>query len=272
VTAVSHLYPKALSGSAYLTGSLNGLSLTLVFPSPFPLTLTGAIDLSKNSATFTGLPDIPLTNLAVLLSGGPKALFLATCAPPSGTATATLTDQNGDRTVTVPSAFTVSGCPSGGGGPGGGSGGGGGSTHPGATAGGVTLSKGRWSGLGAGRPSLSFMLVAARSAPKLSALTIGLPGGISFVRHRVGKSLKVTGVTLTGAQIKSLSLSHGDLVITLRRPVSSLTVKLGPGAFHESGALKSKAKNLRTLPVVVIAQNTKARRTTIRQQIKNVRR
>jgi hypothetical protein len=269
VTAVSPLYPAALSGSAYLTGSLNGLSLTLVFPSPFPLTLTGAIDLSKNSATFTGLPDIPLTNLAVSLNGGPKALFLTTCAPPSGTATATLTDQNGDRTVTVPSAFTVSGCPSGGGGPGG-SGGGGGSTHPGATAGGVTLSDGRWSGLRSGRPSLSFRLAAARSAPKLSALTIGLPAGISFVRRRVGKSLKITGVTLTGAQIKSLSLAHGDLVITPRRPVSGLTVKLGPGAFHESAALRSKAKKLRTLSVVVIAQNTKARRTTIREQIKNV--
>jgi hypothetical protein len=127
VTATSPLYPTPLTGKAYLTGSSSGLSLTLAFPSPFPLTLTGAVNLLTNSATFTGLPDIPLTNLSVSLAGGPQGLFLTTCKTPSGTATATLTDQNGDRTLTVPSVFTVSGCPSAGagsgpGGPGGGAG------------------------------------------------------------------------------------------------------------------------------------------------------
>ncbi|MGN6869013.1 MAG: hypothetical protein ACTHMY_11495 [Solirubrobacteraceae bacterium] len=112
VTAKSPLYPTPLSGNAYLTGSSSGLSLTLAFPSPFPLTLIGAVNLLTNSATFTGLPDIPLTNLTVSLAGGPQGLFLTTCKSPSGTATATLTDQNGDRTLAVPSAFTVSGCPS----------------------------------------------------------------------------------------------------------------------------------------------------------------
>jgi hypothetical protein len=112
VTAKSPLYPTPLSGKAYLTGSSSGLSLTLLFPAPFPLTLTGAVNLLMNSATFTGLPDIPLTNLSVSLDGGPQGLFLTTCATPTGTATATLTDQNGDRTVSVRSAFTVAGCPS----------------------------------------------------------------------------------------------------------------------------------------------------------------
>jgi hypothetical protein len=112
VTASSPLYPTPLSGEAYLTGSSSGLSLTLAFPAPFPLTLTGAVNLLANSARFTGLPDIPLTDLTVSLAGGPQGLFLTTCHTPSGTATATLTDQNGDRTLTVPSAFTVSGCPS----------------------------------------------------------------------------------------------------------------------------------------------------------------
>jgi hypothetical protein len=112
VTASSPLYPTPLSGQAYLTGSSSGLSLTLAFPAPFPLTLTGAVDLLTDSARFTGLPDIPLTDLTVSLAGGPQGLFLTTCKSPGGTATATLTDQNGDRTLTVPSAFTVSGCPS----------------------------------------------------------------------------------------------------------------------------------------------------------------
>jgi hypothetical protein len=112
VTASSPLYPTPLSGQAFLTGSSSGLSLTLAFPAPFPLTLTGAVNLLTDSARFSGLPDIPLTDLTVSLAGGPQGLFLTTCKSPSGTATATLTDQNGDSTLTVPSAFTVSGCPS----------------------------------------------------------------------------------------------------------------------------------------------------------------
>jgi hypothetical protein len=111
VTATSSLYPAALRGNAYLTGSPTGLTLTLAFPPPFPLTLAGAVDLVKNSATFTGLPDIPLTDLQVSLNGGPTGLFLSTCQNPTGTATAILTDQNGDKTVSAGSGFTVSGCP-----------------------------------------------------------------------------------------------------------------------------------------------------------------
>jgi len=112
VSASSPLYPTPLAGKAYLTGSPSGLSLTLAFPAPFPLTLTGAVNLLTDSATFIGVPDIPLTNLTVSLAGGAQGLFLTTCQTPAGTATATLTDQNGDRTVAVPSAFTVSGCSS----------------------------------------------------------------------------------------------------------------------------------------------------------------
>jgi hypothetical protein len=114
VDASSPLYPTPLAGKAYLTGSSAGLSLTLLFPAPFPLRLTGAVNLLTNSASFNGLPDIPLTNLTVSLAGGPHGLFLATCQTPAGVATATVTDQNGDRTLNVPSAFTVSGCSSGG--------------------------------------------------------------------------------------------------------------------------------------------------------------
>ncbi|MEA2144924.1 MAG: hypothetical protein QOG59_511, partial [Solirubrobacteraceae bacterium] len=57
-TTVSPLYPKALTGTAYLIGSLsnlNSISIVLVFPSPFPLTLTGAVNISQGTTTFTGL-------------------------------------------------------------------------------------------------------------------------------------------------------------------------------------------------------------------------
>jgi hypothetical protein len=291
VSATSPLYPKTLSGNAYLTGSSRGPALTLVFPSPFPLTLSGAVDLVKNAATFTGLPDIPVTNLGVSLNGGAEGLYLSTCRTPSGTATATLTSQNGDKTVAVPARFAVSGCPGVGNGPasnsggsGGGSGGasggsggssgagGNGSTAAGVTVGNTNLSRGRLSGLRTGRASLSFKLSAAKRVAKLRALTIELPAGLSFVRHGVGRRFVVTVVTVRGATIKALALSHGRLVITLRKPVWSVAVNISPSALSESAALtrRAKAKKLRSLMLRVITETTRATRTTVRVQITNL--
>ena len=157
VTATSPLYPTPLTGKAYLTGqstNISGLTLTLVFPPPFPLTLVGKVDLVNVAATFSGLPDIPLTNLGVTLNGGPNGLFASLCAPSSGTSTATLTDQNGDKTATDPAAFTVSGCPARQSGSGGGRHGGGGKNGGGtATARQAEVAGATLAGLTTGKPS-----------------------------------------------------------------------------------------------------------------------
>ena len=258
VTASSPDYPKPLTGQAYLTNSGASLTLTLVFPPPFPLTLIGAVDLVHNITTFTGLPDIPLTDLDVTLDSGPAALFATDCHAPTGTATATLTDQNGDRTATVPARFTISGCPS--------SSTGGGASSPGA---GPVLRAPTASALKTGHPSLRFTLKVAKGAAKLRALTIELPRGLSLIAHRAGRRLTIKGVRLTGGAIRSLSLSHGHLVITLKRAVSSVTVTLTGAALRESAALRAKAKahKLKRLALTVIAQNTKGRRSTVHVQV-----
>lgn len=278
-SATSPLYPSTLAGGAYLTGSSSGLSLTLVFPSPFALTLTGSVDLLHNAATFTGLPDIPLTNLGVTLNGGTEGLFLSTCAAPSGTANATLTSQNGDRTLSVPARFTVAGCPGSGGGPGaGGSGAGGGSesggatgTRDGSSAIGVTvghtnLSRGRFSGLRTGHPALTFKVRTARGAGKLRALTVQLPAGLRFS----ARGHRVAGVTLRDAAIRSLALSRGGLTIILRRPLSSLTIK--SAAVTESRSLEARARHraLSALGLAVITRTVQGTRTTIRAQLKSL--
>jgi hypothetical protein len=268
-SATSPLYPATLTGKAYLTGSSSGLSLTLVFPSPFPLTLTGAVDLLKNAATFTGLPDIPLTNLSVTLNGGTKGLFLSTCATPSGTATATLTDQNGDKTARAPAAFTVAGCPGTGAGGGAGSGppssnGGSlnGSSAGGVTVGHTTLSHARFSGLRAGRPALSFRVGVTRGAAKLQGLTVKLPAGLTFIaqRHRP------VHISVRGAKLKSLSLAHGALLIRLTKAASSFAFTIGRGGLKESRSLRAKARShkLRALGLTVVAQHAHGQRTTIR--------
>jgi hypothetical protein len=247
-TADSPLYPQALTGQAYLTGSFTGLMLTLIFPSPFPLTLTGTVDLTTNTTTFTGLPDIPLTDLKVTLNPGKYALFQGSCATPSGTASAALTDQNGDKTATVPARFTLGGCtPSSGGG-----------------AVGARLSGLRFSGLRAGRPALSFRV----STGRLAAVTVELPSGLRFAgsmaaRRRLGVS---------AGDIRSVSVSHGRLVIGLRRAVSATAVTIRPGALTESAGLRRRvrAHRLRRLGLAVFIRSTNGRRTTVRAQTTNL--
>ena len=257
VTAASPLYPHPLTGQAYLTGTITGLTLTLVFPPPFPLTLVGAVNLVTNVTTFTGLPDIPLTSLVVTLNGGPQGLFLTLCQDPTGTASATLTSQNGDKTATVPANFTIAGCPSTGG------------TGTSAPAGGTAVTGSSASGLKAGHPSISFRLKVAKGAAKLRALTVELPKGLSFITHRAGRGLTVKGVRVRGAAVRSEAVNHGHLVITLSRPVSSLTVTLSGAALRESAALRSQAAahKLKRLALRVIAQNTKGKRSTIHAQV-----
>ncbi len=257
VTAASPLYPRPLTGQAYLTGTITGLTLTLVFPPPFPLTLVGSVNLVSNVTTFTGLPDIPLTSLQVTLDGGPNGLFLTLCHDPTGTASATLTSQNGDKTTTVPANFTIAGCPSAGG-----SGGG-------TTVGGPALTGLSAGGLKTRHPSISFRLKAAKGAAKLRAVTVELPDGLSFITHRIGRRLTVKGVRVHGAAVKSLAVSHGHLVITFKRPVSSLGITLSGAALRESAALRTKAAahKLKRLALRVIADNTKGKRTTIRAQV-----
>ena len=99
-----------------------------------------------------------------------------------------------------------------------------------------------------------------------------MPAGISFVRHRVAGRLRVTGVGLIGAEIKSLALSDGHLLIVLRKPVRSFMVTLGRSALKESARLeaKAKARRLGSLVLTVVAKNTSAQRVTIHVQIKNL--
>jgi hypothetical protein len=208
--------------------------------------------------TFTGLPDIPLTSLQVALDGGTNGLFKTLCHAPTGTASATLTDQNGDKTVTAPAKFTIAGCPTSSGPTSGG--GGGGAT---------TVSAPSATGLASGHPSLSFRVTVAKGAAKLKAITVALPRGLSVIAHRTRHKLTIRGVRVRGGSIKSLSLSHGHLVIALRRAVAGVTLTLSGGALKESAALRTEARRhkLKHLALSVIAQNAKGRRTTIHVRV-----
>jgi hypothetical protein len=261
VTASSPDYPNPLTGNAYLTGSLHGLSLTIVFPAPFPLTLTGAVDLTTNTTVFSGLPDIPLTNLTVALNGGSGGLFDTNCGTPTNISTATLTDQNGDKTATPSSHFTIQGCGS--------SSSSGGGSSSGSSSGSARVSAGRLSGLTKSRPSLRFTVHAAKHT-KLSRLTVALPKGLSFRSHTVHKVRRIRGgLTVKGAKLKSESISKGHLVLTLRRPAGSVTVSVSSKGMRESSALRkaAKRKKLKKLRLTVIARTPAGKSRTLHVSI-----
>ncbi len=288
VTAVSPLYPTALSGDAYLTGTSSGLTLTLTFPSPFPLTLVGTVNLLTNTASFTGLPDIPLTNLSVALLGGTHGLFATSCRTPSGTATAKLVDQSGDQQRSVSTSIKVSGCPSssasgsgsssGSGGSGGSSGssgsgepssGGSGSsvTSSGTTASvdGTHLAADAVGGLSTGHPSMRFTVSVSRRTAKLERLTVMLPQGLSFRSRRDRTQLTVRGVSLSGAKIRTLRLSDHHLVISLRRDSRKVRVTLDSASLRETHALRREAEKqqLKRLRLKVATRNAQRRARTL---------
>ena len=262
--AVSPLYPSPLFANAYLTGSLTAPTLTLVFGAPFSITLVGQVDLAHNATTFTGIPDFPLTDLKVALNGGSKSVFNATCAPASGSATATLTSQNGDQSKQVTAPFTISPCT--------GAGAPGSSSGTGSKGGKPRVDGTSASGLTTGKPSLVFQVVAGKGAAKLSALTVELPRGLRFVRHRVHGKLAVQGVSLAGAKLKSVVLQHGHLVITLRSAVANVIVSLSGRALAESGSLKSEARRhkLKSLKLTVLVKDSRGTQTKVPAVIRSL--
>ena len=207
------LLPTPLQGKAYLTGSPAAPTLTLRFPPPAVLTLVGSINLARHTVTFPTIPDVPVTRLAVTLSGGPKALLGASCAQPTGPLGGAFTGQNGVR-ATASQRLTLTGCPG----------------RPG-RPGRPSLSGAGFSGLGAGAPAVHFTVVSGHAAPKLRSLAVRLPSGLTFVRQHLRAGVHV-------AALKSLALRGGRLIITLKRPLASVAVRIGGRALNETRGLR----------------------------------
>ncbi len=259
-TAISPDYPKPLTASAYLTGTALGPSLTLVFPSPFPLTLTGSVNLATLTTTFHGLPDIPLTSLALSLNGGADSLFITNCNPGNGVVDASSTDQNGDKTSSTKLNYNIGGCAAS---SYSGSGSSGGTNSP------ASVTSPELTGVKSGHPSLSFKVSVGKHAAKLKQLSVKLTPGMSFVKHRVGRHEKITGVELAGAQIKSLAITRGSLLIKLRKPARSFRVMLR-SVLKEDNALTAAAASGKTvrLRMLLTSVNTRNKRHTLTKTIK----
>jgi hypothetical protein len=258
-TATSPLYPTPLRGNVYLTGKVTsaGLAgapgLSIMFPAPFALTLTGKVDIGAGSTTFENVPDIPQSDLNVTLTGGANAAFVASCAPASGSASSTLTSQNGDKTAVAPARFTVSGCPA---------------PKPG-KVGRPKIASASLSGLARGAPTLRFRLLAGARAPKLRSFAVALPRGLRFA----GRRTALAGVRVGSTKPRSLALARGRLVVTLRGTAAGATVTIGPRALRESAALQKTAERHRlgSLRLAVSIKDAGGTSTTATFAIKHPR-
>jgi hypothetical protein len=92
-------------------------------------------------------------------------------------------------------------------------------------------SRGSLTGVGKGRPKLSFTLAAGTHAPALKKIVVTLPKGLSFSPNGLKR-----GVSVNGSHRLSFKLSGGKLMITLSA-TSKARVTIGPPALDESRSL-----------------------------------
>jgi subtilase family serine protease len=127
----------------------------------------------------------------------------------------------------------------------------------------AAFSHGSLSGLGKGKPKLSFTIAAASGAPSIKTIVIGLPAGLSFS----GKAKKLAkGIVVKGLGAKSVKfsakVSHGELTINLSAPAPSVKVTISGAALAESKSLEKRVKHKHLRSLTILVQATGAGNTT----------
>jgi hypothetical protein len=99
---------------------------------------------------------------------------------------------------------------------------------------------------------------------------VKLPKGLKAVIKRTHGKRMVRHVSVNGAKLRSSTVSHGALVITLRKASRRASVRLGRGALSETHALAAKVrrKHVKSLQLTVVVRNAKGRRTTLHAKAK----
>ena len=229
-TATSPLLPSAAlaSGTVTLGGSLQAPTLSIAFPAPFAIALTGRVNLSSKSVTFGTIPDVPLTNLALTITGpGGSKAFTTDCAPAN--VTGTFNAESGvTHSDTVPVIYN--GC--------------------------VTVT-GSSRGLAAGHPSLNFKLARAKGGANIDFLAVALPSGLrfspsAFVSHKTCTTLKgkkkcttttlISGLGISGGRAKSVALKGGTLLIGLASATGGVSLTISKPLVTVAKSLRTKVK------------------------------
>lgn len=238
------------NGIVRLSGSVSAPILSVSFPAPFGLTDTGQVGLANGSVTFSDVPDLPLTSLALNVTGpnGQKA-FTTDCAPAS--VGGQFTAQSG-ATATVSAPITFTGCPA----------------KPAAT--------GSTSGLAGGHPKLKFKVAHGKGAANLASVAIGLPAGLRFSRSAIvstktctngqgGKRCStktlIKGLGVSGAKVGSATIKGGKLLITFKKPASSATITVSGPLVSETSGLQKQVKKHKVKSLTFTLKLTDAKKT-----------
>ncbi len=225
-SATSPLLPEASlhDGTAVLGGTSDRPTITLSFP--LGLSLVGSFSPATNSLTFSKLPDIPLTELNLDLTGADgERPFDTSCETGDVTARFTAHTEHSHR-ESGRLVFTnrCTGEPT------------------------VT---GAVSGLADRHPKLELTVTHGVNAPRVAAISLDLPLGLSFYRGAVVRdsicagdvcatTISIHGLGVTGAAVASARLTGGKLLVALDKGASRLqTTTLGP-LLTESKALARK--------------------------------
>ena len=245
VAATSPLLPASALSSGMLTlaGSINkgnpsqaiSGSLTMSFPPPFEFSVAGPIDIAEKMLSFSGVPDIPLTSLTFTFTGiaaGPA--FTTECE--TGTIAATALSQDGNPASKISGPVTNVNCPP----P---------SARPKAT--------GSLSGLASGKPALRVHATRGSGAPSIAALSVSLPGGLSFSHRAIGTHRKckrvnghskcatayaIKGFSLSGASLAKARMKGSSLLLTFSHAVAGVSLSARTPLLTESKTLKRKAR------------------------------
>jgi hypothetical protein len=234
-TATSPLAPMKLTGTVTLGRSEMGPAITVSFPAPFAITLLGDVNLTTGTVTINHVPDVPLTDLKLTITGanGHKA-FTTSCTP--SRTTGTFTSQSGVTKI-VSAKATLTNC-----------------------AGGPTAS-GAASGLPTGHPKLRIKVSRGQGAARIASVAVALPAGLKFARSRI-TTTPIKGLAVSGASVKSVALKGGKLVLTFKKGARSLTVKVNGPILTETGSLQRGVKERKVNSVTLTLEVTDAKHTT----------
>lgn len=232
-----------------LNAPINGVVLTMSFPAPYAFALAAPVDFSERTITFSGVPDIPLSDLSLTFTGPPTGPAFATSCTP-GTITSTLTPQDGNPAVKLKGAVDTIGCP------------------PSKPAG-KPKASGSLGGLAAGRPRLRLHAVHGSNAPNIASLSIALPPGLAF-RHsalsarrtctsgKCSSSLSINGLALAGARLAGAGIRGGRLVLKFKSPAEGVAITAGGPLLVEKRIPGTSAKQQGERALVARLQITDA--------------
>jgi hypothetical protein len=214
------LQAAPLEGRVVLVAGSPLPGLAIVLPPPFPLRLAGTTALGAGgvTATFAGIPDVPISRLTVSFAGGPASLFTgsrALCSRPLD-ARAELGAHSG-RAAQAVARLAVAGCATG-------------ATRSARPTGTLSLR-----GLGGRNPVLA-LIVRAPADGTLRSAIVRLPRGVAVRNRGLSRSLRVTagGRVVRGAgrvvdgrlHVRLRGGGTRTLGIALKRPALRISRRL----------------------------------------------